>query len=175
MNGFVEINEDLETLGRPETLLIYTSSRELEIQWTGWVVHKRTIHPPSSKPSLWSRPDFQLPVMPLSNYLDPISQTLCGYQPTNSGLRDREELHSSAALPPTFWEPGPHLQNEPVAQMIPKISSNSESLCPFCETPQTWEDSDSHHCFLPPGLQSYTTCTRPISWVIVPEYKLIPN
>lgn len=65
MNGFVEINEDLEMLGRPKTLLVYTSSRELEIQWTGWVVHKRTIHPPSSKSSLWSRPDFQLPVMPL--------------------------------------------------------------------------------------------------------------
>lgn len=65
----------------------------------------------------------------LSNYLDAVSQTQCGYQPPKSGLRDRRELHSSTALPLTFCELGPHLQNESVVQMISKASSSPDILC----------------------------------------------
>lgn len=73
----------------------------------------------------------------LSNSLDPISQTQCGCWPASSGLRDRRKLHSSTSLPPTFCEPLPHLLNDLMAQMIPQVSSSSDILCHFCETPQT--------------------------------------
>lgn len=130
MNGFVEINENLEVLGRPRHLLIYISPQELGIQWTGWVVQKHTIHPPSSKPSLWSRPGLQLSF--LCNYLDPVSQTQCGYQSTNSELRDRKELHCRTALPSTTCEQEASLANEPVAPMIRKVSFNWHSV-PFLQ------------------------------------------
>lgn len=136
-----------------------------------WVVQKKAIHPPSSKPALWSGPGLQLPF--LCNYLDPVSQTQCGYQSTNSELRARRELHCRTALPSTICEREASFANEPVAQMICKVSFNSHSL------PFLWNTPDlGGFCLLPlfpnTSLQNYT-CTRPISWVIVPGYKLIPN
>lgn len=109
-------------------LLIDMSSREFGIQCR--VVNQHTTHHPCPEPSLWSRPGFQFPIgATLSNYLDAVSQTQCGYQPPKSGLRDRRELHSSTALPLTFCELGPHLQNESVVQMISKASSSPDILC----------------------------------------------
>lgn len=148
------------------------SSREVGIQC--WVVQRHTTNPPCPEPSSWLRPGFQVPVgATLSNHLDAVSQTHRGYQLLNSGLRDRKELHSSAALPVTFCERGPHVQNEPKAQMIPKVHSSPDTLCPFFETPQTWKD-----CFSPLFLTTQSSelyRTRPISRVIVPEYRLISN
>jgi len=111
------------------------SSREVGIQ--RWVAQHHTSNPPSPEPSSWLRPSFQFPIgATLSNYLDAVSQTQCEYQLLNSGLRDRKELHSSAALPITFCERGPYLQNKPKAQMIPKVHSSLDTLCPFFERPR---------------------------------------
>lgn len=151
MNGFVEINESLEVLGRPKHLLICISPGELGIQWTGgWCRNIQFTLPPPNPPcgqGLASNFHFFAIIWILS-----VKHSVATSQPIVSW-----ETGGNCIVELPCHQPSvnrrPHLQMSP----WPKWSIRSLStdiLCPFCETPQTWGDSVSYHCFLTPEFRT---------------------
>lgn len=136
-----------------------------------WYTSLQPTVPPLNPPQA-SGPAFQPPVSGTpSDYLAPVPNTVWV-----SANQNRAERQEGAAFPAALPSAPVSLGLICKMSLWPKWSPRSPPTLAFCALSVSAPDLGglSHHGFLPPSLQSYM-CTIPISWVIVPEYKLIPN